>query len=302
MLDSQQVSRSCPVAPEQHAARQASDLAALRARVRAIERGGAIRGAGVVPLGVPALDGCLAGGGVALGRVHEVTGEARSEVRDAASFGFTVALLARLLSETGSIGEVLWCPRSANPLGGMLSARGLAWFGLDPGRIIQVAARDEADRLWAMEEGLGCSGLAAVVAELGPTRPGAATRDSVICRRLQLAAEASGVTGFLLRPDAGAVVSANATPESRWRVTARPAPDWRPRWRVELARARNGRPGLTEVIWDAEWREFQPASALTPALAPILAPTDRGREQSQANGVSSIGKAPDERSDEQSAA
>lgn len=235
---------------------QSSGLAGLRAQIRAIERGGATHPASVMPLGVETLDRCLAGGGLTLGRVHEVIGEARSEVRDAASFGFVVALLTRLMT---SDGDVLWCPRGANPHGGMLSARGLAGLGLDPGRLIVAEARDDADRLWAMEEGLGCSGLTAVVAELGPSRPGAQTRESVHCRRLQLAAEASGVTGILLRPDAGAAMSAVGTPESRWRVTAAPRTeeeaggwqDWRPYWRVELLRARNGRPGEAGLVWES---------------------------------------------------
>jgi protein ImuA len=247
------------------------DLAELRAQVRAIERGGAGRSHSVISLGAPTLDGCLAGGGLALGRVHEVIGETRSEVRDAAAFGFVIALLARLLKTRESDGEVLWCPRGANPYGGMLSARGLVGLGLDPGRIIIAEARGEADRLWAMEEGLGCSGLAAVVAELGPARPGAGSKDTVSCRRLQLAAEASGVTGILLRPDAGAAASAVGTPESRWRVTsnfgreeeAEIGRDWRPRWHAELLRARNGRPGDANLIWDAErgiFREVDPLS------------------------------------------
>ena len=244
---------------------RSSGLAGLRAQIRAIERGGATEPATVMPLGVETLDRCLAGGGLALGRVHEVIGEARSEVRDAAPFGFVAALLTRLM-ESG--GDVLWCPRGANPHGGMLSARGLAGLGLDPGRIIVAEARGDADRLWAMEEGLGCSGLAAVVAELGPVRPGAQTKDSVSCRRLQLAAEANGVTGILLRADAGVAVSAIGTPESRWRVTSAPWmegetgtetvggtgewQEWRPRWRAELLRARNGRLGAASLIWEAE--------------------------------------------------
>jgi protein ImuA len=247
---------------------RSSDLAGLRARIRAIERGGGVQPAIVMPFGVETLDRCLAGGGLALGRVHEVIGEARSEVRDASPFGFAAALVTRLM-ETG--GDVLWCPRGANPHGGMLSARGLAGLGLDPGRIIMVETRDDADRLWATEEALGCAGLAAVVAELGPARPGAQTRDSVSCRRLQLAAEASGVTGILLRPDAGMSASAIGTPESRWRVTAAAwtegvaegGRDWVPRWRVELLRARNGRPGEVHLIWEAGRGIFHPVGPPT---------------------------------------
>jgi protein ImuA len=246
------------------------DLAGLRARIRAIERGGATHPVTVMPLGVEALDHCLSGGGLTLGRVHEVIGAARSEVRDAASFGFVVAVLARL---TESGGDVLWCPRGANPHGGMLSARGLAGLGLDPGRIIVAETRGDTDRLWAMEEGLGCSGLAAVVAELGPAHPKVQTRDSVSCRRLQLAAEASGVTGILLRPGAGTAASAIGTPESRWRVTSAPQveeaegrQDWRPCWRVELLRARNGKSGEASLIWEARRGVFHPAGS--PAIRP----------------------------------
>jgi protein ImuA len=235
---------------------QPSSLIGLRAQIQAIERGGANRPATVMPLGVAALDRCLAGGGLALGRVHEVIGEARSEVRDAASFGFVAALLSRLMKNDG---DVLWCPRGSNPHGGMLSPRGLVALGLNPRRIIVAEARDDIDRLWAMEEGLGCSGLVAVVAELGPVRPGRESKDSVNCRRLQLAAEASGVTGVLLRPDAGVAISSIGTPETRWRVTAAPwaqaetdgVQDWRPRWHAELLRARNGRPGRVDLIWGA---------------------------------------------------
>ncbi len=231
----------------------------LREQIRALERGGVRRPAAVMPLGVEALDRCLPSGGLALGRIHEVVGESRSEVRDGAAFGFVSALLARLMRTNG---EVLWCPRGANPHGGMPGARGLTQLGLDPARIIVAEARGDTDRLWAMEEGLGCTGLLAVVAELGPPRPQARTRDSVSCRRLQLAAEASGVTGILLRPDAGQPASAAGTPDSRWRVTSAPhafpwaegdgwgEDDWRPRWHVELLRARNGRPGEAHLIWD----------------------------------------------------
>jgi protein ImuA len=68
-------------------------------------------------------------------------------------------------------------------------------------------------------------------------------------RRLQLAAAAGGTTGLLLRGDAGAPPPTASV--TRWRVVAAPAFDFTvPRWRVELLRARNGRPRH----WLLEWR------------------------------------------------
>lgn len=259
--------------------RPSADLSELRDRVRALERGGAHQAAQVTPLGVEALDQRLAGGGLARGRVHEVIGEARSEVRDAAGFGFTAALVSRLMR---SDGDVLWCPRGANIHGGMPCARGLALLGVDPRRIIVAEARGDVDRLWAMEEGLGCSGLVAVVAELGPANARVRTRESVNCRRLQLVAEASGVTGILLRPDAGMESATTGTPETRWRITSVPGPeregmedtreahDWRPRWHAELLRARNGRPGEARLVWEAQsaaFRTIEPVSARQSRIA-----------------------------------
>jgi protein ImuA len=246
-------------------------LAELRERVRALERGGGHQPADVTPLGVAALDRRLAGGGLARGRVHEVIGEAWPEVRDAAGFGFTAALVSRLMRDDG---DVLWCPRGASIHGGMPCARGLSLLGVDPRRIIMAEARGDVERLWAMEEGLGCAGLVAVVVELGPPKAAARTRESINCRRLQLVAEASGVTGILLRPDAGMDAATTGTPETRWRVTSIPgsrgegmqevreAHDWNPRWHVELLRSRNGRPGEARLLWDARGGAFRAIGTL----------------------------------------
>ena len=56
--------------------------------------------------------------------------------------------------------------------------------------MLVTASRDD-EILWAVEEGLRAPGLAAVVGEIGPLPGGS--------RRLQLAAERSGVTALLLR-------------------------------------------------------------------------------------------------------
>ena len=78
--------------------------------------------------------------------------------------------------------------------------------------------------------------------------------DLVASRRLQLAAETRGVTGLLLRPPAPRPIASAAV--TRWRLAgapSQPAPSAPapPRWRVELARCRGGRPGR----WLLEWRQ-----------------------------------------------
>ena len=135
----------------------------------------------VCRLGVPALDAALPDGGLALGRMHEVVAEDGE-----AGTGFAALLLARIAGKTG---RVLWC-------GASLYGPGLAAFGLDPDRVIFARTAPGDETLWAMEEGLRCKGLSAVLGE-------SPMLDLTAGRRLQLAAERQGVTAvFLRRPAA----------------------------------------------------------------------------------------------------
>jgi protein ImuA len=208
--------------------------------------------------------------------VHEIVGEGRSEVRDAACFGFTMALLARQrTSSAGAVGsnqtgsnqagpnqagrdQILWCPAPGNRSGGRIHGRGLATYGLDPDKIIWVDARDRADRLWAMEQALACPGLLAAVIELeaGPGGRSQERRD-VVERRLQLAAEAGGVLGLVLRPmaDAGSG-SGGGIADTRWEVRSAASDDWQPTWHVALRRVRGGVGGDWLLRWDAAARNF----------------------------------------------
>jgi len=135
-------------------------------------------------------------------------------------------------------GVALWClPRPD------LYGPGLAAHGLDPGHVVLVRAPRDAEILWAMEEGLRTSGVAAVVGEVGAL-------PAMASRRLQLAAERSGITAFLLRRwrDGGQAARERALPNAattRWRIAALPSRPLRnepgvghPRWRVELLRCR----------------------------------------------------------------
>ena len=142
---------------------------------------------------------------------------------------------------------MLWClPRPD------LYGPGLAALGLDPARLVLVRAWRDAEILWAIEEGLRATGVAAVVGEVGAF-------PAVASRRLQLAAERSGVTAFVLRRwrDGAQAARERDLPNAavtRWRIAALPSlparanrGSERPRWRVELLRCRGGEPACWEV-------------------------------------------------------
>ena len=226
-----------------------TDLAGLRARIRALEGAGSGEG-GVWPLEADALDTALPGGGLARAAVHEVV-PARTGWDDGPAAGFTLALAGRALGHAD--GPVLWVARRLD-----LYPPGTAAFGVPPERLLCARAPDDAGVLWALEEALRCPDLAAVVGEVEQL-----SRTPV--RRLQLAAEAGGGTGLLVQrrriPPTRAEPSAAVT---RWRVGALPrvSPASGPRWRVELARVRGGLPSEFEVIWDDATGRFALAAPL----------------------------------------
>lgn len=202
-------------------------LESLRAQIARVERSGRASRA-VLPFGLPALDGHLPEGGLALGSLHEVAPSGPELTHAAAASLFAGGIIARLK------GPVLWCIGRRD-----LFAPALAGVGLAPGRLILVETHGgDASVLAVMEEGLQHRALAGVVGEVGKlgTTP---------ARRLQIAAGASGVVAFALRRTATAEPNAAAT---RWQLTALPSTPLpvagigRPRWRVELTRCRNGEP------------------------------------------------------------
>ena len=234
---------------------RAASIGALRDHIRQIE---APARHGVLPFGVAAIDHALPGGGLALGAVHEIIGAGGDEEDCAAASGFAAGILARL-----GTGAVLWCLRWPD-----LYGPGLLAYGLDPARLVLVAARRDDDILWAVEEGLRAPGLAAVVGEVGRL-------PMVAGRRLQLAAERSGVTALLLRrwrsaDEAAAERTRPSAALTRWQIAALPSVDimnepgiGRPRWRIELLRVRGGVP----AVWDGEVADATGHVSLSAALA-----------------------------------
>ena len=253
---------------------------ALRRTIQGIEEAGSADRPRL-PLGIPAIDRALPGGGLRLGGIHEVTG-------DESATGFCAALLARAggagarsagraggrgarfaSGRPGSgaaTGTLLWLAE-----GDDLYAPGLVRYGIGPGQLLVVSElRRQDDMLWAMEEALRCRAVSGVVAEIGQI-------GLIAGRRLMLAAEGTGVLGLVLsrrargRGRGGVGVRAAI---SRWRVTAVPARTaigeigpprqtdeigwwdetrWRDgtRWRIELLHCRGGRPAEWTVSWSS---------------------------------------------------
>lgn len=223
-----------------------SQINDLREKMRQLERGGA-EPRPALALGLAEIDRAL-DGGLSTACLHEILGR----FDDGAATGFVLALLARLLGAARPEQPVLWCGRRIE-----LHGPGLAASGLDPGRFLLAEAARPADLLWAMEEGLRCAGLAAVVGEIDRL-------DLTAARRLQLAAEAGGVTGLVLRRSDAAETGASAA-TTRWRISAAPSSGMgagaAARWRVELLRCRGGRPHDWHVEWCDETGDFALAAA-----------------------------------------
>lgn len=97
---------------------------------------------------------------------------------------------------------------------------GLTQAGLSQNRLIIVECRDEKGVLDCFEEGLRCNGFGAVMGEVAKLPMNAS-------RRLQLAAETSGVTGIAIRrfrraADA-ALYGEPTAAVTRWRISVRPS-------------------------------------------------------------------------------
>jgi protein ImuA len=189
-------------------------------------------------------------------------------------------LFPALLRDAGWTGFVLAQLPAAKPLlwvqermaileGGRVHAAGLGPLGP---RLIHVEARNAKAALWAMEEGLRCASLGAVIGELWGDP---AALDFTATRRLAVAAERTQVACWLVRLGGAANLSGA---RERWRLASAPslAHPFDPKapgssmWTAELFRSRRRLPGTWVVGDDA------------PDLLPMAAqPGDRALGQWQ---------------------
>ncbi len=171
------------------------------------------------------------------GVVHEFC--CTDQSGSAATSGFITAIISMLMHDNG-VG--IWISSSLT-----IFPPALISFGVDPANLVFIDLKKENDLLWVMEEALKCEGIAAVILE---------SKDIsfTVSRRLQLAVEQSGVTGFILRRnsrDPGTTACL-----TRWKIRSvsgefhneMPGVGF-PRWKAELLKVRNGKPGSWLIEW-----------------------------------------------------
>lgn len=182
------------------------------------------------PTGFTALDAALLGG-LPVGALTEV-------YMAAPGAGALEALLPCLIPESGK--SVAWVHPSSSPY-----PPALARAGFDLSRWMLVRPETDDDHLWALEQCLRSPGCGAVVSHAGDLP------DSVM-RRLALAAEEGGATGFLVRP---AALMPRPSPAAV-RLLAEPVPSFVPerrRMRVTVLKCR-GTPHTPQLVleWNRE--------------------------------------------------
>ncbi|UZW55259.1 hypothetical protein NUH86_00120 [Sphingobium sp. JS3065] len=219
-------------------------LVALKRHIASLEGAPAPQPHARVRTGHAALDTAL-DGGLGRGRVHEFFAAAEEE---GAGVGLGL-ILARLAAGEAPL---LWLrTAAAGRAGGLPYGPGLAALGVDPERLVVGVMADDAMLLRAAVDALRCPALGALAVELRGRAP---LLDLTASRRLALAAEASGVTAFMLRVGGDPAPSAADT---RWRVAAAPSPPLpgngpgMSAFDLHLLRRRAGRDGLNwRLVWD----------------------------------------------------
>jgi protein ImuA len=187
-------------------------------------------------------DRWLPHGGLPSGCIHEVKGAGL-----ATALAFSAILSTRLAGESGNI---IYIARDHS-----LHPPGLLPYGIRLHQLLMISVRRTEDLAWAIMEALRCPQVSAVMA----IYEGA---DLTTSRRLQLAAENSGATGFLIGHANSAPV---ASPVTRWKISSNTQKRIQrfdePVWMLDLLYCRGGRPGQ----WAVEWRnqKLNPASAIS---------------------------------------
>jgi hypothetical protein len=191
------------------------------------------------PSGLYELDAAL-GGGFALAAVHELV------AAEAGAPAWRVALCTAAHAAAGNKWIFYIDTRQE------LYPPGVAQLGVPLGRLLVVRTPRSADALWVGEQVLRCRAVAAVVL---PVR----TIDAYASRRLQLAAEAGGSLGLIIRDDQR---GGHTFAASRLRLEPLVGPAGIRRMRVTVLKLRDGRPREPFVVELPDAADSVPAHAI----------------------------------------
>lgn len=195
-------------------------------------------------MGVLQLQKALAGQAVQpTPKAHTLAEVFATTASDAAAVGFVLARLPRTAAPILWVQDRLSRREAGRPcLAGIGNAR----------PIIMVDLSRAADVLWALEDGLRCRALAAVIGEVWGDPP---ALDFTATKRLALRSEAGQVPCWLIRRAATPNLSAA---RDRWRIGSVPsaphphdaqAPG-AARWALDLFRSRRSKPGQWVAQYD----------------------------------------------------
>jgi protein ImuA len=226
--------------------------------------------------------------------LHEIT--AREAGDGASALAFALALALRAAS-----GKAGAAATSVPPHGlilvvleemsgqetGLPYGHGLAGLGLDPQHLLLVSPRRPVEALWAIEEGLRCGALAAVIGVFARL-PRA--YDLTASRRLVLAARGGGMPALLaITGEGGAGSRIASAAETRWQIAARPSArgmagePTSPAFTADLLRRRGGEPAIFDLDWNHDTRSFTRSSLCPPLSCPLAAaPADRPDQAARA--------------------
>lgn len=189
------------------------------------------RGRPVVSTGFRPLDALLPAGGVRPGSLVEWLAEGNTVATGAGAATLAAAVACRLAAAGSGDASESARPQTivvVDRTGWFHPPAVLPWLGGERRLVVARVSRDD-DEIWAIDQALRCTGVAAVLAwpraRLGGVRPGsrlggASQQWSTAMRRWQLAAAASGAVGLFVRPRVARAEPSWA--EARIAVAARP--------------------------------------------------------------------------------
>lgn len=191
----------------------ASTIEGLRARIAALEKRPPFAGHGASAPGRGGDSGILELLAAPSG-LQEVFVEDRRAA--GAGLGFVLGASRRLLTPLRPALIYLQLDADAQELG-VPYAEGFREFGIAAEQVVIGRIETITELLWAVEEALACSAVAAVIADV----PGAGkTLDFTVSRRLNLRTAATGTPAFMLRYGTGREASASVL---RWHVASAPS-------------------------------------------------------------------------------